>query len=55
MTLFYTLSFQSLSKRSTHPEYQKDIQSKVGLAGHRKTHHPDVQTKNLTDSSFVVK
>ena len=53
MTLFYTLSFQSLSKRSAHPEYQKDIQSKVGLAGHRKTHHPDVQ--NLTDSSFFVK
>ena len=37
-------------------EYQKGIQSKVavGLAGHRKT-YTDVQRKNLTDSSFIVK
>ena len=31
------------------------MQSKVGLAGHIKPHHPDVDRKNLTDSSFIVK
>ena len=31
----------------------KGIQSKAGLTGHRKTHYPEVQRKNLTDSSFI--
>ena len=30
-------------------------QSKIGLKGYRKTHHPDVQRKNLTNSSFIEK
>ena len=43
------------AKKPNHAEYQRNIQSKVGLARHRKTHHLYVQKKNLTDSFFTVK
>ena len=42
-------------KKLKHLEYKKDIQSNVGLAGHRKTYHPDLQRENLTDSSFILR
>ena len=51
----FFIYFQVVKEIKTSPEYQKDIQSKVGLAVHRKTHHPEVQRKNLTDSPFIVK
>ena len=51
---FYILSGcqrnQNMSRIS-----EQDIQSKAGLAGHRKTHHPGLQRKNPTDSYFIVK
>ena len=47
--------FQVVQEIKSYLEYQKDIQSKVGLAGHRKTHHSDLQRKDLTYSSFTVK
>ena len=53
---FYILSGcqrkQNISYQ-TYLEYQKNIHSNAGLAGHRKTNNPDVQRKNLTDSSFI--
>ena len=42
-------------KKLKHLEYDKDIQSNAGLAGHRKTYHPDLQRENLTDSSFILR
>ena len=51
----YFIDFQVVKEIKTCLKYQKGIQSKVGLTGHRKTHHPDLQRNNLTDSSFIVK
>ena len=48
--LLYTFR---LLKKSKHAENIKGIQSKAGLTGHRKTHYPEVQRKNLTDLSFI--
>ena len=44
--------FQVDKEIKTYREYQKGVQSKADLAGHRKTHHLDVQGKNLTHLSL---